>query len=591
MRHLLLIFAILIALFGCDKTNDVTATSVNCGDDAIKCVPCEPDSLDCDGSTLLRCNADGRGYGVEAECETAQLCAEGLALGACEEPLCGAGEASCVGTVMQVCAAGRNRLDLRVCASEDACIRGLEAQQCAEATCSRATDCTGEDTECRKRVCVAGECELENLTSEAACTLGGVNGVCDGQGACRPSEQCAIGSDCPGNDTGCRLRVCVQGACGFADLPEATPCETARVPGLCDGLGVCAPSVDCSLASDCPGEDTQCRVRACVGGVCGFADLPMDVTCEIGGINGSCNGVGVCNSEAECNIGTDCAGLDTDCQTRACEAGVCGFTNAEFGAACTTNGFGGECDGEGGCTRTEQCTSVAQCPSESNPCRQAACSNGRCTTRSVSGSCTIGRSSGECSGGTCQCPSGTRLCGDLCVNTVTDTANCGTCNRACNTGAGEICRSSSCECPGEYDGTGDLCGGTCVSTETVQHCGTCTTTCGTNEVCDPRGVQRAECECAPNTTDCGNGCIPLNTNDHCGGCNLHCPTGTQCNNNGQCVCTTAGYAVCSNGIAHCDILKCQPTGTPYWTSNNCNPVPSHAPSTSSCGLYTESCCN
>lgn len=495
-----------LLVVACDKTNDIQATSIACGDDTLRCIPCTPESLDCDGATLLRCTAEGRGYGVVDTCESPQLCADALASGTCPEPLCAPGEARCVGEILQVCAPGRNRFDLQVCASDDACLRGVADARCAESSCSRDAECTGQDTECRRRVCAAGQCAIADEAADVPCTLGGVNGVCDGQGACRPSEQCAIATDCPGEDTGCRLRVCVQGACGFADLPGGTPCEAARVSGACDGEGSCLPTVECALAADCPGEDTQCRVRACVQGACGFAELPAGGACEIGGVNGVCNGAGVCQAAADCAIATDCPGADTECRLRDCVDGACSFAAVEEGAACSSNGLGGVCNGAGSCTVTQQCRTAAECPAESNPCRQAYCTaEGRCATRSTSNACTIGQSTGECSGGTCRCPSGTQLCDNTCVSTINNNAHCGSCNRACNVAEGFVCSRSSCDCPDNYR----ACSGTCVDLRVDGNCGGCGNDCPTNAHCEPSssscgGNAGPACECDAGTQRCRN---------------------------------------------------------------------------------------
>ena len=274
-QSLLTLFLCTLALTGCNKTNDVTANqNLDCGEDAIKCIPCEPGEIDCDHATLIVCKEDGKGYAVRAECESAQLCAEGLVLGECEEPLCAAGAVLCVGPVLQLCASGRHRYDLIACESADACLRGIADANCAAVECSESTDCTGEDTQCRRRRCVEGACEVENLASDTACEISGVNGRCDGDGACRASDACTIASDCSGQDTECRLRACQDGVCFLVDLPEGTACATTSVTGACNGEGACLPVAQCTIATDCPGQDTQCQIRACAAGTCLMVPLP-----------------------------------------------------------------------------------------------------------------------------------------------------------------------------------------------------------------------------------------------------------------------------------------------------------------------------
>lgn len=583
-----------VLLVACDKTNTVDATSIDCGDDAVRCIPCEPGELTCDGASLLRCKPDGRGFAIAAECESVQLCVAGIAGGdagvGCAEPVCQGDEARCTGAVMQICAAGRHAFELVECSSEDACVRGLAGRRCADAECSQANDCAGQDTQCRRRVCDHGRCASDNLPANTACVIREVNGICDGEGSCLPMQDaCSISADCPGEDTACRVRACVGSQCGFANTPQNTPCTADQLAGACDGMGNCVPAVQCNTASDCPGSDTHCRIRACVAGSCGFADLPADTACERGGIPGVCDGRGGCMA-GECSIAGDCPGIDTPCRVRACADGICGFTDMAAETPCAVDGLTGICDGMGGCTITQQCRTANDCPAQPNPCRTAACSaQGRCTTSNVNGACQMGDSVGQCSGGNCQCPNGTVFCGNRCVNTNTDTSNCGRCGNQCNVGIGELCDAGRCECPGEDDWSGGNCGGRCVSLLTSENCGDCNVRCGQNQVCRRAAVGRHSCGCADGTEDCGFGCVPLNTDEHCGACGLRCPAGTRCNNRGRCACTTPGYRVCNSGIL-CPHRFCMDPNTPRWAELNCRGADDIEPFRSACG-HPEQCCD
>jgi hypothetical protein len=76
----------------------------------------------------------------------------------------------------------------------------------------------------------------------------------------------------------------------------------------------------------------------------------------------------------------------------------------------------------------------------------------------------------------CQCLSPTTLCGASCVNTATDTANCGSCSHAC--ASGEICRMGSCMASATCAGGGPLCNGMCPSYDTDPlNCGGCGLIC------------------------------------------------------------------------------------------------------------------
>lgn len=72
-------------------------------------------------------------------------------------------------------------------------------------------------------------------------------------------------------------------------------------------------------------------------------------------------------------------------------------------------------------------------------------------------------------------------CGGACVDTLTDSANCGTCGHACSSPT-SACIAGACSCPGG----GLVCGGACVPADS-QNCGTCGNTCSAGEVCAGSG--------------------------------------------------------------------------------------------------------
>ncbi len=592
-RPLPLAALVLVAATACNKANKVEATSIDCGDEALRCIECDPGALDCDGASLIRCKDDGMGFVLASECPSAQLCIAGLESGAadCAAPTCQADEADCIGPVMRICAAGRNAFDLVACQSDDACLRGLAARRCAETECSEANDCAGQDTQCRRRVCLEGRCDTENLPAETACVIREVNGACDGEGACVPLEDdaCTIADDCPGADTACRIRACVGGQCGFAHTPDSTPCTAGDLRGGCDGGGSCIPVADCNSAIACPGDDTQCAIRACVTGACGFADLPASTDCDVDGIPGACDGAGACMA-GECAIADDCPGIDSDCRIRACDEGVCGFDVMPVDLPCSVDGLGGICDGVGGCTITQQCRTANECAAQANPCRTPRCTEGRCGTTSVSGACPMGQSIGECRGGSCACPNPLQFCGDRCVDTRSDIENCSGCGRRCNAAGGEICESG-CECPGEDEGTGGECGGRCIDLVEPLNCGACGVRCQPNYVCTERAQGRPACQCPDGFGVCDGACIALTTDDNCGGCGLRCPADARCNGQGACVCRAGGYQPCSPGTStECQRYICRPLGSAEWDDNRCRGGGTIPPHLTVCG-YAAECCD
>jgi hypothetical protein len=125
------------------------------------------------------------------------------------------------------------------------------------------------------------------------------------------------------------------------------------------------------------------------------------------------------------------------------------------------------------------------------------------------------------------CGSGQTTCGQQCVNTATDVANCGACNHACS--SGQTCQNGSCTCQ-----SGMLCGGVCVNSDAT-HCGNCTTTCTSGMVCNNNACSSS---CSGGTTMCGTACVVTNGSDvlNCGGCNVMCAAGQVCNG-GTCACS------------------------------------------------------
>ena len=110
---------------------------------------------------------------------------------------------------------------------------------------------------------------------------------------------------------------------------------------------------------------------------------------------------------------------------------------------------------------------------------------------------TAGATGGGGTGGMITCPSSSQsVCGAQCVDTSSDSNNCGSCGIPC--GAGRTCQSGECHCP-----AGLLeCNGSCVPSDAT-NCGSCGTTCGGNQVCGTTGCTSS---CTAGTTPCGTAC-------------------------------------------------------------------------------------
>lgn len=175
------------------------------------------------------------------------------------------------------------------------------------------------------------------------CTAGG--NVCDGMGLC---VECVGPTDCPGEDTACQSRTCMQSVCGTSLTPAGTPLPVQGSAGdcqreVCDGQGAVMTQVD---NTDLPADNKVCTDDVCQAGVPSNPATPQGTSCGGGLI---CDGLGAC---VGCDAPADCPGDDNECQARTCTAGVCGFAFTAAGTPlvaqtlhdCAT----AVCDGNGG---------------------------------------------------------------------------------------------------------------------------------------------------------------------------------------------------------------------------------------------------
>jgi hypothetical protein len=91
-----------------------------------------------------------------------------------------------------------------------------------------------------------------------------------------------------------------------------------------------------------------------------------------------------------------------------------------------------------------------------------------------------------CQQGNCdfQCTGSRVRCGNQCVDTKTDAANCGQCGNACTSGSGATATCSNSTCSVACNGGLSTCGGACVDTQTNDaHCGKCDKPCGNKKKC------------------------------------------------------------------------------------------------------------
>jgi len=302
---------------------------------------------------------------------------------------------------------------------------------------------------------------------------------------------------------------------------------------LCDtGSGLCG----CDLSS-CP---TGCctLLMPTLGGLC------------LGNQNGACgNTGGLCET---CSAGNSCQNYQCLCNSTACanEGGCCGGTpstcrvgtTADYcgtdGLACSTCGYGNECNAEQACT-----------------CGATSCVGG-CCGGGGEGSCQTGTTEGACgsNAGTCDVctgkPTGQIVCGGTegdrkCVCTAAPSNSCiGQPNgrTTCSVSGGFqgecVCDAASCTTGCCNGNSGGCAAGT--SPGACGTSGTCNVCSGTTPACSD-----GACVCSGNS--CGSG-----IGSQCCGTDGSCQTGNQaaaCGSNGSCSdCTarTDGRTTCGD---------------------------------------------
>ncbi len=127
--------------------------------------------------------------------------------------------------------------------------------------------------------------------------------------------------------------------------------------------------------------------------------------------------------------------------------------------------------------------SYGACDCAASPAGPATGTGGATSTTSTSGGGGTGPTSSTGGSGGMMCPSGETLCSDVCVDLMTDDANCGACATACPMGT--ACSGGQCACaPGKK-----LCGADCIDVlSDAQNCGACSHDClgtgCTNGLCE-----------------------------------------------------------------------------------------------------------
>jgi hypothetical protein len=355
-------------------------------------------------------------------------------------------------------------------------------------------------------VCPSGQVCSSGRCRTCASGTTNCNGTCVNLN--RSPENCGTCGHVCNDSNPCTSNRCFSGQCGFPALADGTPCG---INGTCQG-GTCVGGGGCTSPSECPGEDTECRTRTCTNGVCGFADQP--------------------------------AGTPTSTQT----AGDCRQN---------------VCDGMGAIISIADDSDV---PDDGNQCTADSCFNGTPTYSPLAPGTPCNQNGGSvCDGmGSCTCAPGQSLCNGVCVNTSSDPNNCGTCGHVCSApNANMACSQGQCvivSCANGFQNCDQQTTNGCETniTNNVANCGAC------GHICS-----------APNTTmGCSGGnCVIVSCNAGFANCNGQALDGCETNiasdpNN----CGACGN-VCSNlhGTTSCVMGVCQPTCSTGFANCDGNP--------------------
>ncbi len=215
-------------------------------------------------------------------------------------------------------------------------------------------------------------------------------------------NNCLSPATCPGVDTDCATRTCMGGRCGLSFTAAGTR-ATGQVNGdcrvrQCDGQGGINSVPD---NADKPFAQ-PCTAAECVAGAPVYTARDAGAAC---GAGLQCDGRGLC---VGCLSAASCPGADTSCATRACVAGVCRFTFTAADASVPTQTPGdcreNRCDGDGGIAAMPL---DSDRPNDNNPCTDDVCVQGqaRHPPRMTGLSCSTGADICDGDGGCVQCVS------------------------------------------------------------------------------------------------------------------------------------------------------------------------------------------
>jgi hypothetical protein len=499
---------------------------------------CGQASCSTDGNTLTpAATCDGAGTcvpGTAKDCTPYQCAITGCAKTCTKQSDCDTG--TYCNTTAGTCATTKSNGTPATETYE--CTSGIVADGvCCDKACTGCSACTADlngqaaSTTGQCLAVMAGKAAPHNACTKSASSCG-LDGTCDGNGACRYPPSGA---------------KCADDSCAGSTLTTST-CNSSHT--CSQSNNVCPNSLACASATACATgctTDAQCvSGYYCASGTCTQKLAPGSV----------CSSATASQCSSGFCVDGHCCGAQSCGSCKACTGagGTCvAVTSAEDPDTCTGTST---CDAAGVCKKkTGQTCSVG------TDCVTSNCADGYCCNSACNGSCE------QCNGGTpgtCSYVSGAPKTGHpACAGS----GSCqGTCNGTKSTctfpGAETTCRQPSCNAStgvathsATCDGGGN-CGALVTNNCTPYICGTnaCLTTCtGASQCVSGLACVNGACQsCPTGQTLCGNTCVNLYGSDrnNCGACGRSCP----CVNGGCVECTS--FSDCATGYQTCTSNKC-----------------------------------
>ena len=229
--------------------------------------------------------------------------------------------------------------------------------------------------------------------------------------------------------------------------------DSGKGPLLRDAGHPTAPTCGGFGETCCEGQACSSSSLSCIDGTCGQA--------RVGDTGQSCMKNGDCPSSVCLPIGNDTNVCTTSCSSAGgCVAGwTCSALAGQASDVCQCTYATEICDG-----KDNDCNGIVDDePAVDDQCAQQ-----------------LGQG-GACVDGACAGASGTTLCKGQCIQTESDSNNCGGCGTSCP--AAQSCVNGTCGCPGA---TPTFCAEseTCSDTSSdPDNCGSCGNACGTGDGC------------------------------------------------------------------------------------------------------------